>query len=172
MSKRAKILALIVGAAVAGTGAFIGVSAVQRIPGSAQEAIKRFQEQEAAEDQLMDPLILAGTDAVPLIEPIAADREEPRRRYAIGALGNIGAPSSVPLLERLVQDQGEEAYIRCDALTAIALIDREAAQRLVGQAPVTFECSTTADALRDYAAWRTNTYMRRSYLQALLGRHD
>jgi len=41
-----------------------------------------------AEDQLMDPLLLAGDDVVPLVIDELPDKEMRLRRYAIGFLGN------------------------------------------------------------------------------------
>jgi HEAT repeat protein len=114
----------------AGTGLFV---VWRKTPHSPQAALAQFQSQseyEVAEEELMDPLLLAGADVVPLLISEVQKREMPRRRYAIAALGHIGDPRAITVLEQIASDRTETDYIRCDALEATARIDRETSQRL------------------------------------------
>jgi hypothetical protein len=53
------------------------------------EALKDFYNaQDRAEDQIIDPLILAGNDVVPLVINELSNKEMRLRRYAIALLGN------------------------------------------------------------------------------------
>src|SRR5215203_4806639 len=51
-------------------------------------ALERFYSFKGMEEELMDMLILAGDDVVPLVLTEIENKEMPRRRYAIGFLGN------------------------------------------------------------------------------------
>jgi hypothetical protein len=94
---------------------WMGTDLRSGIPASPAEAVKSFYEREVAEDQLMDPLILAGPDVIPLLEQDLRDPNVPRRRYAIGAVGDIGDKSALPTLRKILEDRSEVDYIRCDA---------------------------------------------------------
>jgi len=83
-----------------------------------------------AECHLTDPLILSGRRVVPLVLEAIEDRAFPRRRYAIGFLGNGGYPEAVPGLRRILEDDAEDELFRGDALDALDEIDRELAARL------------------------------------------
>lgn len=173
MSKKATI-----GLAVANLllvfGAWLGVSLYSHIPGSPELALKAFYERRVAEDQIMDPLILAGPAAVSLLEKEVADPAMANRRYAIGALGNLGSRAAIPILEKLARSASEVDYIRCDAITAIAMIDRQQGLRVInsagGKGPDCF--SEIADGLYgNYAQWLKSNAVRRTYFQAFLGWH-
>lgn len=97
---------------------------------SSDEALNKFYSSEVAEDQLQDPLILAGDKVVPLVLSEIKNKDMPRRRYAIGALGSIGNPLALPVLEGILNDGFEKDYFQCDALEAIAMIDFNYAKKL------------------------------------------
>jgi len=137
-------------------------------------ALKAFYEREVAEDQIMDPLILIGPAVIPLLERDLPNTEMPNRRYAIGALGNLRSEAALPILKTLAGSKTENDYIRCDALTAIAMIEREESLRIANQtAQDGPKClGEIADGLkRDYDAWIKSNAPTRTYLQALFGRH-
>jgi hypothetical protein len=127
-------------------------------------------EEAVAEDMLMDPLILAGKRVVPLVIEEVRNREMPRRRYAIGFLGNGSYRQALPVLEQILSDASEIDYFRGDALHAIYLID--------GSLGCKYAQVHGGD--RDYVgriacdilAGRSWLKDRRSYWDALVGRHD
>jgi hypothetical protein len=98
---------------------------------TADEAYARFLTfEDGAEDQLMDPLILAGEKVIPLVLEGVQDPNMPRRRYAIGFLGNCECKQAIPLLLSILEDTQEEDYFRGDALRAIARIRPEYGKEL------------------------------------------
>ena len=153
----------------------ISLSLSTGVPKTADEAFSKFYS-DVAEDQLMDPLILAGKKVLPLLLEKISDKNMPKRRYAIGAIGNIGDASAIPILIDILDDPGEEDYFRCDAFLAIAMISREYGYKLAQQyEDNTNEClARLSNALlsNDPDLWKKANYMKRSYWQALLGRHS
>jgi hypothetical protein len=93
-------------------------------------ALDEFYAYDGAEDTLMDPLIVAGTDVVPLVLEQIVKNDMIKRRYAIQALGNIGDPSAIPTLELLADSVSEPGYIRCVSTQAVAQIDWDAGLEL------------------------------------------
>jgi len=88
---------------------------------SPEEAFASFlTSQELAEDQLIDPLILAGEKVVPVVLKHITDPNMPRRRYAIYFLGNGSYSEAIPYLKAILENPEEEDIIRGDALKAIA----------------------------------------------------
>src|SRR5262245_45882955 len=83
---------------------------------SAEGALNRFYtygndpDDAVAEDMLMDPLIVAGEKVVPLVIREIKNKEMPRRRYAIGFLGNGSYKQALPALEDIFQDLSEKDY--------------------------------------------------------------
>ncbi len=76
------------------------------------------------EDQLTDPLVLAGPRVRPLVLSAIADREMKHRRYALSYLGCAGyAPAREPL-RRILSDETERDYFRADALEALWRLDQ------------------------------------------------
>jgi hypothetical protein len=174
MNKKVKI-ALAFGIVLFAFAACFGVTLYPKIPKSPELALKTFYEREVAEDQIMDPLIIAGSSVVPLLEKEVANPDMPNRRYAIGALGNLGSKSALSVLEKLAGTKSEDSYIRCDALVAIGMIDQQEGLRVAnGVKGDGLEClSDIADNLdRNYAQWLEMSAPRRTYFQALLGRHS
>ena len=127
-----------------------------------------YTEKDLVEDQLIDSLILAGPQMVPLLEREILKKEVPRRLYAISALGHLGNNKSIPILEHILQDKSEIELFRAVALGAIASINLTYAQKI---AP---------EYLNDTSivAKRANTILtdppslyKRTYWDALFHRH-
>lgn len=85
------------------------------------------------EPEIDDPLIAAGRPMVPAICEAIAHQDMKYRRYAIGALGYIGDRKALPTLVGLIENAGEKAYFRSDALLAIHRIDRALGTRYARQ---------------------------------------
>jgi HEAT repeat protein len=143
---------------------------------SPEQAIREFYSSDRAEDQMMDPLILAGEEVVPLLLIEIEKKTRPQRRYAIGALGNIQDKSALSVLEEILGDEAEEDYFRCDALNSIGMIDfrrgRELAARERGSS---VECLSELSSLiltTSKEDWLDDNYMRRTRHDAQLGRHE
>jgi hypothetical protein len=107
-------------------------SSSERVLGSnvsPEEALSNFYSNDGPEDTLMDPLILAGDKVVPLVLEKIKDKTMPRRRYAIGFLGNGSYKQALPILESILRDETEEPYIRGDALQSIYQMDEASGLR-------------------------------------------
>lgn len=99
-----------------------------------QEALKDFYEaKDRTEDQLMDPLILAGADVVPLVIEAISNKGMNLRRYAIGFLGNGRYVEALPTLESILKDETEIDYFRSDTLMAIHQISPAHAKEIAPQ---------------------------------------
>lgn len=153
--------------------AWFGMVLYSDIPESPELALKSFYEREVAEDQIMDPLILAGPSVIPLVEKEIANPDMMNRRYAIGALGNLGSKAALPVLEKLARAKSEVDYIRCDALAAIGMIDHQEGLRVANSVKGDeLECLSEIAGDKDYVQWLKSNAQRRTYFQALLGRHS
>lgn len=75
------------------------------------------------EDQLTDPLVLAGPRVRPLVLSAVADREMKLRRYALFYLGCAGYSPARETLRRILSDETELDYFRADALEALWRVD-------------------------------------------------
>jgi hypothetical protein len=137
---------------------------------SPQAALEEFYTHEGAEDTLMDPLIVAGEDVVPLVVERVKDRDMPRRRYAIGFLGNGGYRQALPVLREILADGTEKDYFRGDALHAIYMIDetlgRELARKHLG------ETNHVGWIAKSILAGEVRVRERRSLLDAARGYHE
>lgn len=153
---------------VLGGGAFYLLRPLADTP---EEALHRFHfpSEVRAEDQIMDPLIVAGKKVVPLLLKEIQDKSMPQRRYGIAALGHLGDLSAVPALEGILKDPLEIDYFRCDALEAIALLDSDAARILAKE-----QTSSSVDCINQLVEALINGKLptRRTYLQALVGWHE
>lgn len=89
-----------------------------------------FYSNPGAEDTLMDPLIVAGPAVYPLVIEAISDPNLPKRRYAIGFLGNEEVAVALPALLAIIDDENELPYFRGDALEAIYKIDESKAKQL------------------------------------------
>jgi len=100
---------------------------IDRIPlifQSPEEAYADFLDTtNQAEDMLMDPLILAGKNVVPLIIQETQNPKMELRRYAIHFLGNGKFVEAIPVLESILINENELDYFRGDALASIFNID-------------------------------------------------
>ena len=88
-------------------------------------ALREFQQANGPECELGRPLVMAGEKAVPAIVEAITNPEMPRRRYAIGALGDIGSSEALNFLQQILQDDAEIDDFRADALEAIYKIDAD-----------------------------------------------
>lgn len=106
-----------------------GVAVWSRAPRSPEDAVRQFYDTTGKmEDQIMDPLILAGPKVVPLLNHDVQSKDMPGRRYAILALGHIGDRRALATLKKILDDPNEVPLLQGDALEAIALIDSAAGQ--------------------------------------------
>jgi len=146
------------------------------VPKTADEALNKFFNNNVAEDQIMDPLILAGSKVVPLLLEKISDKSMQNRRYAIGAIGNIGDENAIPKLIGILNDPVEDSYFRCDALNSIAMISQETGRKLAQSYKADNDkcLAQLSEALlsSDAGVWEKMNYMKRTYWQALLGRHS
>lgn len=101
-------------------------------PGGEKRAAvwKAFYDENQAEGDMMDPLVVAGPKMIPEILEAISHKDMQRRRYAIGALGNLGDERPVEPLEAIVEDEKEEDYFRSDALESIYKLDAGRAKKL------------------------------------------
>lgn len=129
------------------------------------EALKDFYEaKDRAEDQLMDPLILAGSDVVPLVISELPNKEMRLRRYAIGFLGNGQYAQALPTLQAILSDESEIYYFRADALEAIYQISPERAKALAPQYVSGEEL--LGRVAQEIVAGKNPIYFERSYSDA------
>jgi hypothetical protein len=172
MSKKAKV-GLAISVVLLALVTWFGVALYSNIPQSPVLGLESFYEREVAEDQIMDPLILVGPEVIPLLEKEVINPGMTNRRYAIGALGNLGSKASLPLLEKLASAKSEINYIRCDALAAMGMIDYQEGLRVTKSVKGDgLQCIAEIASDSDYAKWMKSNALRRTYFQALLGRHS
>lgn len=119
------------------------------------------------ENMLMDPLILGGKKVVPLVISEVQRRDMPRRRYAIGFLGNGSHGEAVPILKKILEDETEKDYIRGDALIAIYQIDISLGKKEAGL--YIARQDYLGEIARQVTKGTVIATARRTYLQALLG---
>jgi hypothetical protein len=122
-----------------------------------------------AEDQLMDPLILAGPSVVPYVLEGIRNPESPRRRYAIAYLGHARTSSALPILEAIVRNEAERDYFRADALESIWLIDRD---RGLSLAKAFHSGPGLLGRVATEALAGSLSPFRRSWSDALFSRHE
>ena len=132
--------------------------------------LERFYHNEGPEDTLMDPLILAGNAVVRVVIERVKDKKMPRRRYAIGFLGNGSYSQALPALQTILQDSSEIDYFRSDALHSIYQID--GALGLKYAQSYRNESNDLGRVSQDLLSQKRFVPSRRTYLDALLGRHD
>ena len=137
---------------------------------SPETALGQFYTYKGPEDTMIDPLILAGDKVVPLVIERVKDKRMPRRRYAIGFLGNGSYRQALPVLREIVQDRSEEDYFRGDALQSIYMIDEGLGLSLAER--YKSETDYIGDVAKDLLGERRHVPERRSYFAAWLSRHD
>lgn len=155
-----------------GTGglAWLGTTMVGRP--SPEDAMRQFYApgNDVAEDMLMDPLILAGESVVPLVLAEIQNKNMPNRRYAIGFVGNGSYRQALPVLEKILNDSSEVDYFRADSLEAIYLIDTQFG---VNQAmALKNEPNLLGTIAKEIVSRERPNQNKRTYFDALLGRHD
>lgn len=135
-----------------------------------QDALQDFlNARDRAEDQLMDPLILAGQRVVPLVIAEIQKKDMPQRRYAIGFLGNGHYSEALPVLEKILSDDSELFYFKADALEAIYQIEPNRALELARK--YTAGQELLGRVARDIVAGHNPVHYKRSYWEALLSVH-
>jgi hypothetical protein len=155
----------------------IGISAAvflwwyEVTPRTAEDAMTAFYAQKndgVTEDQLTDPLVLAGDQVVPVVVREVARADMPLRRYAITFLGNAQSAEAVPVLRRIVEDSTELDLFRGDALEALWMI------RVSGREELARSFAGRDDFLGQTAGRLLAGYkpQRRTYWQALRHRHE
>src|SRR5215510_10119128 len=80
-----------------------------------------------------EPLRRDGSRVVPLLIQALPNKAMPRRRYAIGFLGEGRHAEALPTLEQILSDATEIYYFRADALLAVFEIAPTRAQELASQ---------------------------------------
>src|SRR5687768_7995035 len=88
--------------------------------------------EDRAEDQLTDPLVLAGPRVRPLVLSAVRDRDFKLRRYGIGYLGCSAYTPASPTFRVILHDESEEDYFRADALEALWSINSKEGRALAG----------------------------------------
>ena len=134
----------------------------------------------SAEDTLMDPLIVQGPEVVPYVLDVILNPDMPKRRYAIGALGNIGSRLALAPLRTILGNQEEPDYIRCTSLNAITQIDWEVGRSLANefnttaQPPISTGCLVRVSKsilTRSKEQWLTDSGIVRSLEDAERRKH-
>jgi hypothetical protein len=89
-----------------------------------EAVIAEFLERDGvAEDQLIDPLVLAGSRVVPTLVERVRNPTMPRRLYALSAIGLLGDESHVAELDDVLLDPSNSNSLRLGAFRAIAALD-------------------------------------------------
>ena len=150
------------------------------IPHEPAEVLERFYAYEGAEDQLLDPLVLGGTEVVPLVNSSVENRDMARRLYALTFLGIAGSATSGPVLVRISRDPSELTWVRFAAVKALYRIDKERAgqiaQELLDREPMDHWEEQGFRSFREDLQRMTRRTLdsswTRTWLDALRGRHD
>jgi hypothetical protein len=168
MLARRSVLVGLLGAALGGVSLFwIWTLGPLRSP---EDALTDFlSAQDRAEDQLTDPLVLAGPRVRPLVLAAIQDRNMKLRRYAIAFLGCASYGPASPIFRRIAADPTEEEYFRTDALEAMWHVNRIEARALAADlVSAPGHLGMTARAVSADSAWTPC----RTWKDAFLHRHD
>ena len=101
-----------------------------------RERLEKFYSEGFAEPNLVPFLVAGGDEMVPILLNEITDMDMPKRRYAIGALGNLGNIDAVPVLHEIVRNEIEEDYFRCDAIQSIESIDATSYSQLIQEVDI------------------------------------
>ena len=136
-----------------------------------RSALQDFYEgEDRPEQQLCDPLILAGPRVVPLVIADLPKKGTPHRLYAIRFLGNGRYARALPALQQLLADDQEYLAFRVEAFRAIYQISPGRARQL---APFYgYGRDQLARVAADIAAHRDPGCWTRTYWQALRHQHS
>jgi hypothetical protein len=137
---------------------------------SPEAALEKFYSYDGAEDQLIDPLVLAGDNVVPLVIEKVKDKNMPRRRYAITFLGNGSYRQALSVLQEILQDKRENDYFRGDALQSIYRIDESLGLNLAQQ--YKNEGGFVGKIADDLLGEKKYLPERRTYSAALTSKHE
>ena len=138
---------------------------------SPEKAFNKFlSSTDLAEDQLKDPLILAGNKVVPIVLQNIENKDMPRRRYAIAFLGDIGSTDAIPALKQILSNKSETDFFRGDALQAIAMIDLNRGKTLAQK--YSQGDSYLSMIAKEVLSEDNEVLKRRSYWDAFFSRHD
>lgn len=132
-----------------------------------ESVLKDFSTNASAEDMMMDPLILGGRKVVPIVIMEVPRREMPRRRYAIGFLGNGGYVEAIQTLTSILADENDDVYVRSDALKAIFQISPSDGLALAQR--YSFRQDSLGNMARQVIDRTQVVTEKRSYLDALFG---
>lgn len=89
---------------------------------SVKERLQEFYETEIPESALVPYLVDGGKEMLPFLIRDVINCDTPKRRYIIGALGELKDTAALPALESILFDSSDKIYFRCDALKAISII--------------------------------------------------
>jgi len=92
-------------------------------PITAQQRLDMFYEQSMPESNLIPFLVEGGEELVPLLIVDIRKKDTPKRRYIIGAVGQLKDERALSPLTSVVLDSTEEDYFRCDALKSLSQIN-------------------------------------------------
>ena len=122
------------------------------------------------EDQLTDPVVLAGPRVRPLALSAVADREMKYRRYALAWLGCAYYKPARERLHQILYDESEKDYFRADALEALWRLDRDHGRELARTflSREDFLGQTAVKLIETGQPWAEC----RSWVAALTARHD
>ena len=110
---------------------FVGV--VVSCRPSPEAALAEFRSANVPECAIARPLVLAGRKVVPLVVAAIEDRQMPRRRYAVAALGSLGDTRAVDPLFAILSNPEEKDVFRADALQAINKLDGRQGAKLASE---------------------------------------
>ena len=100
---------------------------------SPQAAMAQFYQADLDSEHPMDPLILAGNDALPLALNDLTHPDQAHRQQILTLLGEAGYKDAEPALTRVVHNFDEFPALRAEALTSLHRINRPEALLLARQ---------------------------------------
>jgi hypothetical protein len=137
---------------------------------SPEGTLEEFYNYNEPGNESLDPLILAGKKVVPLVIEKVKNKNMPRRRLAIEFLGNGSYEQALPVLKQIMTDDSEEAHFRAAALIAVFQIDEESGKRFAQENR--YKADDLGEVARDILESKEYLKSRRTYFDALIGRHD
>ena len=105
--------------------AVLGCTEEVMTPEKAKKVLSDFYANRAPEEIQDYLLVEAGKPIVPYLLVEIKNKDMPKRRCAILALGKIKDKRALPILTQILDDSSEIHYFRDDALRAIWHIDRK-----------------------------------------------
>ncbi len=102
-------------------------------PEQAKKVLSDFYADRVPEEIQDRLLVDAGKPIAPYLLVEIKNKDMPKRRYAILALGKIKDKRALPVLTQILDDSSEINYFRDDALCAIWHIDRKLGEQSANQ---------------------------------------